>query len=908
MDCGSPYVLLVCAGAISDPRLVGFQRDESVASLVSVQDCRAWKVEGAASDMRCQRRRASRESMFGLLLIASVAALLGGSLVPASSSNVGETPTDAPLVMAAVRNPGWTQEASATSPPSFNGCGGSAYDSVRGRVVLASDFVGSSALTRPLWEYDGATWQNRTPGNSPLVMDCPEFAFDADARQTLLLSEPTTPVVAGESETWGWNGRSWTLLTSGAQPRARTGGVMGYDPLRHQTILFGGQDDDGFFIGDTWLFAGNHWTALNPTSSPGLVSGASMTYDAALGGLVLYGGGGPGPDYPALHRLWLWDGTTWRDRGTGPADISTISYDAGAHRLLALGRSGSGGIVWSYDGSRWSLIPLTPAPQIVGSPSFVYDAAARKTLLFGGSKQVGAVSTPASETWALRTTAASSVVGFVRTRATVRLGGELVSAARVSSHDVRLFSVQIRRHGTSRWTTQSRGRSTASGALTARFQPPRAGTWDYRIQVDPEVLYAGAVSGVRTVSASGRVVGTSLTGASTKGVRIILTQQVAQALTVRPGGRRTVELQVRAPGKATYSVAKQWTTSVAGKLVMHFSPATTGTWYCRLFVRPSATAAGRMSGARKVVVLPIPVKITTPNPSLMVQVMTSSPRWLRAAGGTGPYSWSVVSGHLPPGMTLSSVGLLAGDASAVGSFAATVQVKDRAGWPARTTVRVVVITGTPLDFGAVANRISGPVGLHTHVTGITCPVSSPGTFMYLWFGGPGVTTPAESGFKMGGFTGVQQSDMYVMEGTAPGVYPTDIWCIESNSPDVPMLGNVVRTIPVTLHVTAQEPIPTTTATSIRGGQKVVIGDGGGCGAYAYPDHATVTLSGDAPTPAAVTVTKDVPLGTDGHFADATLTAPTPAADNPVTTWSVRYTCFDSDGSAVYSGALSVPAA
>lgn len=49
---------------------------------------------------------------------------------------------------------------------------------------------------------------------------------------------------------------------------------------------------------------------------------------------------------------------------------------------------------------------------------------------------------------------------------------------------------------------------------------------------------------------------------------------------------------------------------------------------------------------------------------------------ITASGGTGPYSFAVTSGSLPAGMTLSSVGLLSGTPTTVGSYSFTVTATD----------------------------------------------------------------------------------------------------------------------------------------------------------------------------------------------------------------------------------------
>ena len=51
---------------------------------------------------------------------------------------------------------------------------------------------------------------------------------------------------------------------------------------------------------------------------------------------------------------------------------------------------------------------------------------------------------------------------------------------------------------------------------------------------------------------------------------------------------------------------------------------------------------------------------------------------LSATGGTSPYTWSVVSGQLAPGLTLSSQGAISGTPSSSGQFSFSAQARDSA--------------------------------------------------------------------------------------------------------------------------------------------------------------------------------------------------------------------------------------
>ncbi len=66
---------------------------------------------------------------------------------------------------------------------------------------------------------------------------------------------------------------------------------------------------------------------------------------------------------------------------------------------------------------------------------------------------------------------------------------------------------------------------------------------------------------------------------------------------------------------------------------------------------------------------------------------------LEAVGGTPPYAWSLTSGVLPTGVTLSNTGVLAGNATASGVFTFAAQVRDSIG---ATAAQPISVTAGPL--------------------------------------------------------------------------------------------------------------------------------------------------------------------------------------------------------------------
>src|SRR5262249_10843973 len=82
---------------------------------------------------------------------------------------------------------------------------------------------------------------------------------------------------------------------------------------------------------------------------------------------------------------------------------------------------------------------------------------------------------------------------------------------------------------------------------------------------------------------------------------------------------------------------------------------------------------GSVSGSTGLTVRSGPLTITTTAlPGARVGVAYSAT--LTATGGTPPYTWSIASGTLPAGLTLTSAGVISGTPTAIGTSSFTVKV------------------------------------------------------------------------------------------------------------------------------------------------------------------------------------------------------------------------------------------
>ena len=230
-----------------------------------------------------------------------------------------------------------------------------------------------------------------------------------------------------------------------------------------------------------------------------------------------------------------------------------------------------------------------------------------------------------------------------------------------------------------------------SGATSAAYTTPPTTMADSGAQFNVVVSNA---SGSVTSSAATLTVNAGATAPT------INTQPTSQTVTAG----QTASFSVAATGTAP--LAYQWHKNgliLSGAISPSYTTAATtsadnGAQF-DVLVSNSAGSANSQAATLTVAAATV-VKITTTSlPNGTVQVPYSAT--LQATGGTLPYTWSVPSGQLPAGLTLSAAGAISGTPTTAGLATFTVQVADSLGNKSSAGFSINIISASQGPFGHV---------------------------------------------------------------------------------------------------------------------------------------------------------------------------------------------------------------
>ncbi len=231
------------------------------------------------------------------------------------------------------------------------------------------------ALSRDwMWSFDGRRWWQDSQVGANLG---PHAQIATDTLRNRVVLFGGNWAGDGSTDTWEWDGSTWSSLRTATRPLWRGRHAMEFDPVRGHVVMFGGTQYTSTFD-ETWTYDGGDWTRRTPLHSPPARYDHGMAFDPNRGRMVVYGG--RGADVRPLHDTWEWDGTDWIERTpTMSPDVElgrSLAYSPSRQHVLLFGWSPSRGRneTWAWDGVAWVRLTTANRPSYaVRRMALVYD-------------------------------------------------------------------------------------------------------------------------------------------------------------------------------------------------------------------------------------------------------------------------------------------------------------------------------------------------------------------------------------------------------------------------------------------------------------------------------------------------------------------------------------------------------
>ncbi len=318
-----------------------------------------------------------------------------------------------------------------------------------------------------------------------------------------------------------------------------------------------------------------------------------------------------------------------------------------------------------------------------------------------------------------------------------------------------------------------------TGKLSGK--PTKAGTYTFTVKVTDKNNVAA------TKAYTVKVTQTTISGTLTNGIR-----KASYSRTLKASGGATPYTWTKASGTIPPGLTLNRSTGkLSGK------PTRAGTYTFTV----KATDKNKVSATKSYTVK---VTQTTITGTLTNGVRNSSySRTLSASGGTAPYTWTISSGTLPPGLTLNrSTGKLSGRPTRAGTYMFTVKAKDKNGAEGTKsfTVRVTepslrTVQTMSNNSTATTNAVTGQMSLQTQ--SVTAPV---GIQLLLPQTGTGVMLPratlqVKSDDVLEAYEG-RDSDLVKVKANKPVTFIVGDWGVNVSSVTVYVDDKVVEGVAV----------------------------------------------------------------------------------------------------------------
>jgi hypothetical protein len=274
-----------------------------------------------------------------------------------------------------------------------------AYDPVSQKIVMFGGY-GRYRYFNDTWTFDGTNWKRQKTSSAPSARAAASMAFDKVLQKLVLYGGWDGQHYQGDTWTWDGATSTWTPETAVRSPEPVTGPMLFSDPHNGRVDNFGGFDGQ-FYSLTTWRWRDGSWHKLHPAETPSARGSAVYATDPVRKQTVLFGG------LAAVNpnNTWTYDGLTWTQQfpSNQPSYrfYSGAVYDPRFQGVVAFGGFSDGDVndTWLWDGTDWQ--QLTPASSPAERESFgmAFDELHQQTVIFGGLGGDKLL----RDTWVLRT-------------------------------------------------------------------------------------------------------------------------------------------------------------------------------------------------------------------------------------------------------------------------------------------------------------------------------------------------------------------------------------------------------------------------------------------------------------------------------------------------------------------------
>ena len=224
----------------------------------------------------------------------------------------------------------WTLLSDHNAPGPRRGHAAS-WDAERRRIVLFGGEYGEldPQFAGSTWTHDGKEWSERFDGDDGPSPRAHAAMADLPAAKRVVLFGGRTQDGPSD-ETWHWDGANWSLVDTGGAPSPRFDHTLAYEDASGMVVLHGGCGTllCGEPLTDTWAWNGESWTQLDTGEPPGPRAGG-MAYDRSEPALLRFGEG----------EGWRWGEGAWSPAGPAPQAIAAfaIAYHPGSEGIVLFG-------------------------------------------------------------------------------------------------------------------------------------------------------------------------------------------------------------------------------------------------------------------------------------------------------------------------------------------------------------------------------------------------------------------------------------------------------------------------------------------------------------------------------------------------------------------------------------------